>query len=293
MRLLHFEDGTFQDGKVSLVEFSSNTIPRYGILSHTWGPDDEEVTLRDIVEGTGQHKRGYRKIRLCGQKASKELQFFWIDTCCLDKSNNVEVQETINSMFRLYQEAAVCYVYLSDVSKDGFIIEFPPWEGRKWSWEWSEWFMRGWTLQELLAPKSVEFFSVDGEYLGDRNSHVTRIVQSTRIHAQALLHERPLSCFSINDRLLWAEHRKTRRDEDAAYSLLGLLGVQMPIMYGEGREQALIRLQQHINESQESKGHFKATIKSISRLISDDSKRALGKRGKYELREMEEFMHLI
>src|SRR6266702_6883395 len=114
MRLLRIED----DGEFSLVEFVGNNIPRYAILSHTWRADDEELTFKDLVEGTGKSKVGYSKIRFCStQAAGDDLQFFWVDTCCIDKSSSAELSEAINSMFRWYRNAAKCYVYLSDVSR--------------------------------------------------------------------------------------------------------------------------------------------------------------------------------
>ena len=101
---------------LGLVEHYDNDIPRYAILSHTWGADTEEVTFKDLMEGTGKNKAGYEKLRFCRkQAASDDLQYFWVDTCCIDKSSTTEVFEAINSMFHWYGEAVKCYVYLSDV----------------------------------------------------------------------------------------------------------------------------------------------------------------------------------
>jgi Heterokaryon incompatibility protein (HET) len=94
----------------------NDEIPPYAILSHTW-KEGEEITFNDLTDGTGEGKAGYDKIRFCAEQAIRDgLQYFWVDTCCIDKSNSVELQEAINSMFRWYQNAAKCYVYLSDVS---------------------------------------------------------------------------------------------------------------------------------------------------------------------------------
>ncbi|OCK90675.1 HET-domain-containing protein [Cenococcum geophilum 1.58] len=117
MRLLELKD----NGDFSLTEFIGDNIPRYAILSHTWGADSEEVTCKDLAEGTGKNKAGYNKIRFCGERAACDgLQYFWVDTCCIDKTNNTELSEAINSMFRWYRDAAKCYVYLSDVSARGY-----------------------------------------------------------------------------------------------------------------------------------------------------------------------------
>jgi heterokaryon incompatibility protein (HET) len=158
MRLLK-PDNT---GEYSLTEDLpvSDDIPRYAILSHTWGAYMEEVSFKDMMDGTGQSKPGYDKIRFCGEQARRDgLQYFWIDTCCIDKSNSTELQEAINSMFRWYRDAAKCYVYLADVSRPALDADITssqlPWE---MSFRKSRWFTRGWTLQELVSPASVEFF---------------------------------------------------------------------------------------------------------------------------------------
>jgi len=112
MRLLKLKD----DGEFSLIEFVGDNIPRYTILSHTWGADDEEVTFKDLVEGTGKDKAGYKKIWFCGKQAANDgLQSFWVDTCYIEKSSDAELSESLNFMFRWYHSAERCYVYLSDV----------------------------------------------------------------------------------------------------------------------------------------------------------------------------------
>ena len=113
MRLLERNDS----GEFSLTKnFGDNDILRYAILSHTWGPDTEEVTFKELIDGTGTSKIGYEKIRFCGEQAGRDgIQYFWVDTCCIDKTNNIELSEAINSMFRWYRDAAKCYVFLSDV----------------------------------------------------------------------------------------------------------------------------------------------------------------------------------
>jgi len=200
-------------------------IPPYAILSHTW-EEDQEVTFSDLKDGTGKSKKGYDKIRFCGQQAERDgLQHFWVDTCCINKSDHVELREAINSMFRWYQNAAKCYVYLSDVSttkrkaNDG-VSEFT-WEP---AFRVSRWFTRGWTLQELLAPTSVEFFSQEWKRLGDKLLLKKRIHKITGIPESAI-QGAPLSQFSVNERLSWKENRHTELEEDRAYSLLGIFGV--------------------------------------------------------------------
>ncbi|KAI9775933.1 MAG: hypothetical protein M1839_000722 [Geoglossum umbratile] len=245
MRLLRLED----DSEFSLVEFVGKNIPSYAVLSHTWGSDDEEVTFNDLANGAGKSKTGYRKIRFCAKQAANDgLQFFWIDTCCINKSSSVELSEAINSMFRWYHNAARCYVYLSDVSVGCFVGDSKFTRRWKTAFKKSKWFTRGWTLQELIAPVLVEFFSVEGEWLGDKKSLEQTLHEITGIATQALRGS-PLSYFSTDERMLWAAKRHTKREEDAAYSLLGIFNIYMPLTYGEGRQKALGRLLKEIKDN--------------------------------------------
>jgi hypothetical protein len=126
-------------------------------------------TSEDLKDGSGKTKDGYKKLRFCGEQAARDgLQYFWVDTCCINKSNDRELSEAINSMFRWYRKAAKCYVYLTDVStNDQIDLSLQPWEAAFGN---SRWFTRGWTLQELIAPPSVEFFCSNGNRLGDKKS---------------------------------------------------------------------------------------------------------------------------
>ncbi|CZR68414.1 related to WD40-repeat protein (notchless protein) [Phialocephala subalpina] len=225
-------------GQLSLTkDLIGDDIPKYAILSHTWGMDTEEVTFKDMMGGTERAKRD-------------RLRFFWVDTCCIDKSNAVELQRAINSMFRWYQNAVKCYVYLSDVStrkrKASDRLSEHTWESAFWS---SRWFTRGWTLQELLAPgpDSVEFFSREGDCLGDKRTLEQQIHKITGITITAL-RGTPLSQFDVDDRFLWAGNRQTTHEEDKAYSLFGIFDIQMPLLYGEGRDKAFKRLREEIDK---------------------------------------------
>jgi hypothetical protein len=248
MRLLSLSN----DGALSLTEFHNN-FPSYAILSHTWGRSGEEVTFKDLRDGTGMSKDGYTKILFCGQQAARDgIQYFWVDTCCIDKSSSAELSEAINSMFRWYRNAARCYVYLSDVTAIDIDQNGLIWQS---DFEKSKWFTRGWTLQELLAPISVEFFSKEWHRLGDKESLELQIHEITTIDSKAI-QGTPLSHFSVADRFSWAENRETTREEDAAYSLLGIFGIYMPLIYGEGKEEAFDRLKRKIikKTGQTSKG---------------------------------------
>jgi heterokaryon incompatibility protein (HET) len=237
MRLLKINN----DGSFSLHTSSRPTTP-YAILSHTWGNDDEEVTFKDIMNGTGGNKAGYQKLRFCGKQAQADnLEYFWIDTCCINKDSSTELSESINSMFRFYQGAERCYVYLSDVSGHGTHAE------RESQFRKSRWFTRGWTLQELLAPKVVEFYSWNHDLLGDKGSLEQQIHEITGIATEAL-RGHGLQYFSIQERFKWVEKRVTTKEEDLMYCLLGIFNVYLPLIYGEGRKHAMDRLRRKITE---------------------------------------------
>ncbi|RDL34650.1 uncharacterized protein BP5553_07778 [Venustampulla echinocandica] len=265
MRLLYYDN----DGKLSLAEFFESNIPKYAILSHRWGA--EEVIFKDLMDSTSQKKAGYSKIDFCGEQARRDgLQYFWVDTCCIDKSNSTELAEAINSMFRWYQDATKCYVYLPDVSRsrsdsaDGFN---EPWE---LTFRRSEWFTRGWTLQELIAPASVEFFSKEGELLGNKISLEGYICEATEIPVKALRGS-PLRDFSFAERMSWAANRETFRQEDKAYSLLGIFGVSMPLIYGEGKDEAFDRLEEELHKRERKRN--RGNLSTLSPLTSGSTKR--------------------
>jgi hypothetical protein len=238
MRLLAFDSS----GRLSPTTFSS-IIPPYAILSHKW--DTGEFVFEDLVNDTGTSKAGYRKIKFCAKQAARDqLQYFWIDTCCIDKWNLRERSKAINSMFRWYQKAAKCYVFLSDVSVSTATDahQQSTWEA---SFRASKWFTRGWTLQELIAPVSVEFFSSEGQRLGDKRSLEQLIHEITGLPVKALRNH-PLDEFTVPERLEWAWNRETTEEEDIVYCLLGILDILMPLSYGEGKEKAWRRLHNEV-----------------------------------------------
>jgi hypothetical protein len=242
MRLLRLVDNqfTFQD-------FPGEKKPPYAILSHTWEEDSEEVKFQDVKFNTGGEKRGFRKLYFCGNQAARDgLLYFWVDTCCIDQTNSAELSEAIISMFEWYQKAERCYVYLSDVSSEGRTSA----RTNEWilAFKRSRWFSRGWTLQELLAPKAVQFFSKEQDLLGDKKSMLQEISDATGISIEAIRAEHHFQ-FSYEERISWATHRKTTRPEDRAYSLLGLLDVSLIPQYGEGYEKALFRLENYYYSS--------------------------------------------
>jgi hypothetical protein len=252
MRLLYTAD----NGRLGWTDdLIGDQIPPYAILSHTW--DGQEVAYKDLrnykdIEGVDARLRGgYQKIFFCAAQAKRDgLDYFWVDTCCIDKANNTELSEAINSMFRWYQNAEKCYVYLSDVKYSTLIgVEE---SSRRWkpAFRQSRWFTRGWTLQELLAPSLVAFYSKEEELLGSKQSLKDTIHEITGIPSDALLGEQ-VSEFSVAERFSWAEKRQTTREEDGAYCLFGMFGCHLPLIYSEGKEKALNQLKREIEAASE------------------------------------------
>lgn len=211
--------------------------PPYAILSHTW--DGEEVSHQDVRDQIPslQSKQGYRKLQeSCRIAAEQRLEWAWVDTCCIDKTNNAELTESINSMFRWYQQAAACFVYLSDLPATGEL---------KTNLPNCRWFRRGWTLQELLAPEKVQFYDKDWDLRGTKDGLIVKLESITGIPADILTGHASIRQISIADRMSWAANRQTTRPEDVAYCLLGIFDVNLPMIYGEG-ENAFRRLQEEI-----------------------------------------------
>jgi len=226
MRLLNTKTCT-------LREFFGENIPPYAILSHRW--EEEEVTFQDLNEGRKRILKGYSKILgLCIQAEKDSLNWAWIDTCCIDKSSSAELTEAINSMFKWYRNAYVCYAYLSDVSSG--MGEVHETEGNH-SFNSSQWFKRGWTLQELLAPKTARFYDTAWKFLGTRETLQPILSKITGVNDFE-----GFKNASIAQKMCWMADRKTTRIEDIAYCMLGLFDVYMPLLYGEG-EKAFYRLQ--------------------------------------------------
>ncbi|KAK1752813.1 heterokaryon incompatibility protein-domain-containing protein, partial [Echria macrotheca] len=220
------------------LEVFDNDPPPYAILSHRW--EDEEVSFQDIEDGRAKEKRGYHKIQMaCGIAATAGIEHIWVDTCCINKGDSAELSEAINSMYLWYEESTICYVYMSDLPSTWPIPTYSRNDFQK-----SRWFERGWTLQELLAPSAVVFLNNDWEEVGTKLNLWEYITARTGIPG-IILHGQDVQSASIAQRMSWAADRRTTRIEDRAYSLMGLFGVNMPLLYGE-RQNAFLRLQEEI-----------------------------------------------
>jgi hypothetical protein len=242
MRLLN--TGTFE-----FEEFYDDAIPPYAILSHRWR--DDEVSYHDFLAHSKRGGAGFFKIvKACELAVSDSAEnggdygsWIWIDTCAINKESSAELSEAINSMWKWYQNAAVCYAYLDDVPDRPF--------------QESEWFTRGWTLQELLAPRKVEFYSKTWTRIGSKADLCNEIGAVTEIDWDIILGTDPFAIIftSAAKKISWAASRRTSRAEDMAYCLLGLLDVNMPLLYGEGAK-AFLRLQQELVRSRDDESVF-------------------------------------
>lgn len=210
--------------------------------------EESEFVYDDVKNSTGKEKKGYEKIRNCCEVASADGYIWvWVDTCCIDKSSSAELSEAINSMFRWYSDANVCYTHLSDVevSRQDRLVSAQQLSSSRWP-------SRGWTLQELIAPNTVRFYDRHWVECGNRNnislalSQITNIDQSILERNSGADEREWLYSLSISKRMSWAATRQTTRAEDRAYCLLGLFDVNMPMLYGEGGPKAFYRLQEEI-----------------------------------------------
>ncbi|KAF6807474.1 het domain containing protein, partial [Colletotrichum musicola] len=238
---------------LALEEFFGDNIPPYAILSHVWGP--EEVTFQDWQDlAKAREKQGFQKIELARNQAlANDLGWLWVDTNCINKESSAELSEAVNSMFAWYRDAEYCYAYLADVSEAGDPDEAVSKRHLFPRISRSRWFTRGWTLQELLAPRSVFFFSREWRQVGTRKSLADVIAGAAHIRAEYLYNGKKrkgnsrlaISGASVAERMSWLSRRETTRAEDMAYCMLGIFDINMPLLYGEGNR-AFTRLQEEI-----------------------------------------------
>ncbi|RDW72808.1 hypothetical protein BP6252_06715 [Coleophoma cylindrospora] len=267
-----YPDQDLTDAKGQLwYESSKKTLhtPKYAILSHRWR-QGEEVKFQDFSSLPKEQLRGFpsrnpvpihssdnppqdqndfsssiykiagacKQVRETDDQAMRKL---WIDTICVNQGDAQEVSTSINSMFRWYRNAEVCYVYLFDVSWD-----FTDPSSSQKQFVKSDWFCRGWTLQELLAPRKIKFFDRDWKYIGTKEDLITHIVAATRISAEHL--GGAFRSASLGQKMSWLARRTTERIEDRAYCALGIFGIYLDTRYGSGEDE-FMRLQEEIIRS--------------------------------------------
>ncbi|KAF1815945.1 HET-domain-containing protein, partial [Eremomyces bilateralis CBS 781.70] len=232
------------------IHFFPASIPAYAILSHTW--EQDEVTFQEALcpDGPVKSKLGYEKLQKAADLAAQDgFEYIWIDTCCIDKTSSSELSEAINSMYRWYQKSSVCYAFLSDVQYCASSNTLVQPDIRN-----SKWFLRGWTLQELIAPSTLVFYSREWKEIGTKSSLRATISQITGIPEPVLLGEK-IGNYSVAQRMSWASRRRTTRVEDIAYCLMGIFGITMPMLYGEGTR-SFRRLQEEIMRQSDDQSIF-------------------------------------
>jgi hypothetical protein len=247
MRLINTSTRLFE-------EFITRNIPTYAILSHTWR--EEEVTYKDYVEGRYATMHGFGKIDMTCQLAKRAgIRYCWVDTCCIDKSSSAELTEAINSMYAWYKNAHICYTYLEDlISGVDVSVELSKCRWYVYSSQADSVhmltcrFTRGWTLQELIAPRNVVFYNGVWDRVGDKQQLAFLLCTITGIEEGILRKEYELEFVPVAVRMSWAAKRQTTRVEDTAYCLLGIFNVNLPLLYGE-QEKAFQRLQEEIIRS--------------------------------------------
>jgi hypothetical protein len=220
---------------------------QYAMLSHRWEgrePLLQDIQGKSVYESELDSVCGMTKLRsFCRTARGAGHNWAWSDTCCIDKTNNVELHESVNSMFVWYHHSALTIIYLSDV---------PP-SSKSGALAMSAWNMRGWTFQEFVAPKVILFYQSNWTlYLDDRTPNhkdsipiMQELKNATGIDRSAVVTFRP-SMHGAREKLHWASTRLTTRQEDIAYSLFGIFGVRLTLDYGEKQDNALGRLLQEI-----------------------------------------------
>ena len=213
---------------------------KYVTLSHRWGKDEpllRHIQDRIIYDLDPKDRDGLLKLQtFCATAAECGYMWAWSDTCCIDKSSTMELAKAVASMFSWYRGSALTIVYLSDVSRGGTLSS-------------SAWFTRGWTLQELLAPSTMLFYTQEWSlYKDSPNSNhkvdnvvVRELEGATKISSSILTGFNP-GMTDARSRLQWASGRRTTEPEDRVYSLFGIFSVFLPIIPGESVENALTRL---------------------------------------------------
>ena len=266
--------------RAKVFDFRDDEATEYAILSHRWIGDtevncDEMADLAKMEKGERNKIReriGYKKILdTCRQAQKDGYEWVWVDTCCIDKRSSAELSEAINSMYRWYANAKACYAYLHDVDGSSFPTKkdddkYPKSNG------WPEWFSRGWTLQEMIAPNDVQFFNENWQHIGDKKALARNLSAITGVPSCTLTHGLDADRLCVAEIISWAANRTTTRVEDRAYSLMGLLDVNMPMLYGEGKK-AFHRLQLEIIRSSNDQSIFAwghASNLRIGSILADD-----------------------
>ena len=218
---------------------------RYVMFSHRWDYDEplfqrvENISVYDL-------EVSFANVKLqtfCRLIGALGFHWVWSDTCCIDKSSNVVLQESLVAMFTWYRGSSLTVVYLRGVLSHSQ----RPGDLRR-----SIWNTRAWTYQEYVAAEVVQFYTEDWKpYLGLQafnHKEDAAIIREMQQAAGALTQELTVLCPGLDrvrEKLYMASTRRTTLVEDIAYSLLGIFNISIPVIYGEGNR-AVGRLLEHI-----------------------------------------------
>ncbi|KAI9569767.1 heterokaryon incompatibility protein-domain-containing protein, partial [Boletus coccyginus] len=229
---------TYQPRRETMLREIIQEVVEYDVFSHRWDEISGEPTYQDISAGKRNVSKFKKLAHFCEMSSKLGRKLAWVDTCCIDKTNAAELSEAIHGMYKWYANAYLCVVYLADSSSFA-------------DWDHESWFTRGWTLQELLAPKRVRFYNKDWHPFtppgtdDDRkfSSVVSPLENASGISRAAFATDNSqgvhrATCWEI---MSWAARRRTTRVEDRAYCLIWLFRVSLTITYGEG-QRAFTRL---------------------------------------------------
>ena len=229
---------------LALESFLPEQAPPYAILSHTWGKGEVSLAEFQRLNQATRAKFGFLKIKkMCKLSRARGLDYAWVDTCCIDKASSAELSESINSMYAYYRKSSACFAFIDDWAPG------VDWRTMVSQWTTPRWFQRGWTLQELIAPRDVQFYDASWALRGSKSdAHVVPHLSKITGISPGILgngSEKNIRGVCLAQRMSWASRRETTRVEDMAYCLLGIFQINMPLLYGEG-DRAFIRLQEEI-----------------------------------------------
>ncbi|KAF8960778.1 heterokaryon incompatibility protein-domain-containing protein [Flammula alnicola] len=230
-----------EEAEQEVIEDLMRKYAGYAVMSHTWLQNEPEVTFSTWPSIKDHRGAGYEKLEEFCKVVAKDpgVSFAWMDTVCINKDSSSELDESIRSMYRWYRDASICITYLADTSSLNDMAR-------------DRWFTRGWTLQELVAPRKIQFYNKTWTRLGFGDNDKEHRQVLWVIEAASGITHLELSEFTpgvgdrhaggLSRRMVWAANRTTTRGEDTAYSLMGIFGVSISIAYGEGAERAFFRL---------------------------------------------------
>ncbi|KAH7122173.1 hypothetical protein B0J13DRAFT_567072 [Dactylonectria estremocensis] len=236
---------TYQPVKLGPIE----TWPPYATVSHC--RQNQHVTINHLHDVDTQDLNLISQtvglpwiIRACSEAGAFGVDMLWVDSLSIDRTSSTEHSAAINSMFQIFQGAEICLVHLGDIDASKSSLENIGEQIRQ-----SRWTKQIWMLQELIASEDLQFYDTNWDPIGTKKSLLPTLSRLLSIDEAVLEDSKYLSEFPVGRRMSWASQLSTARPEDLAYSLLGIFGVQLTVLYGEGARAAFIRLQEEISKN--------------------------------------------